>query len=79
MRMNDAILELRSFDGAASKTERVGWNTAKLSGPVSDYKRIHAIITVERTDDNGTANSVRARIHGDDFLLTGFTGRSLKL
>lgn len=61
------------------KTEQVGWNKAKLSVPISDYKRIPVIITVERTDDNGTANSVRVRIHGDDFLLTGFTGRSLKL
>lgn len=62
MNMSDVIRELRSNDGAASKIEQVGWNTAKLSVPVSDYKRVHAIITVEHTDDNGTANSVRVQI-----------------
>lgn len=31
------------------------------------------------TDDNGTANSVRIQMYGDDFLLTGFTERSIEL
>lgn len=31
------------------------------------------------TDDNGTENIVRIQMYGDDFLLTGFTERSLEL